>query len=128
MSNDVADYPNPDLAIEIDLSPSKIDRPGIYAALKSPRDWRFEDAMVSIEQLAADGTYYPAQTSRFLHVRPEEVVRWVLEDSITSLAELEGLTTSIASLGTTSQAGVPRNAPAAWPAVKRDQRHIRLAP
>jgi Uma2 family endonuclease len=29
----IADYPNPDLAIEIDLSPSQVDRPGIYAAL-----------------------------------------------------------------------------------------------
>ncbi len=33
-SNDVADYPNPDLAIEVDLSPPEIDRAGIYAALK----------------------------------------------------------------------------------------------
>jgi Uma2 family endonuclease len=32
-SNDVADYPNPDLAIEIDLSGPKVDRFGIYAAL-----------------------------------------------------------------------------------------------
>ncbi|MGB2612602.1 MAG: Uma2 family endonuclease [Isosphaeraceae bacterium] len=30
-SNDVADYPNPDLAIEVDISPSLVDRPGIYA-------------------------------------------------------------------------------------------------
>ena len=28
-SNDVADYPNPDLAIEVDLSPSQIDRPDL---------------------------------------------------------------------------------------------------
>jgi len=28
-SNDIADYPNPDLGIEVDISPSKIDRPGI---------------------------------------------------------------------------------------------------
>ena len=33
MSEDVADYPNPDLGVEVDVSPSKIDRPGIYAAL-----------------------------------------------------------------------------------------------
>ncbi|MGZ3387032.1 MAG: hypothetical protein ACXWNF_17085, partial [Isosphaeraceae bacterium] len=32
-SKDVADYPNPDLSIEVDISSSKIDRPGIYAAL-----------------------------------------------------------------------------------------------
>ena len=34
MSMDGADYPNPELAIEIDLSPSQIDRAGIYAALR----------------------------------------------------------------------------------------------
>ena len=39
-SNDVADYPNPDLAIEVDLSPSKIDRPSIYKALRVSEIWR----------------------------------------------------------------------------------------
>ena len=29
-SDDVADYPNPDLAIEVDISPPQIDRAGIY--------------------------------------------------------------------------------------------------
>ena len=36
--NTTADYPNPDLAIEIDISPSQMDRPAIYAALKVVRD------------------------------------------------------------------------------------------
>ena len=39
-SNKVEDYPNPDLAIEVDLSPSKIDRPGIYAALQVGELWQ----------------------------------------------------------------------------------------
>lgn len=34
-SKDVAEYPNPDLAIEVDFSPSMINRAGIYAALHS---------------------------------------------------------------------------------------------
>ena len=42
MSSDVAEYPNPDLALEVDLSPSKIDRPGIYAALRVAEVWRFD--------------------------------------------------------------------------------------
>ena len=41
-SKDVAEYPNPDLAIEVDISPSKIDRPGIYAALRVAEVWRFD--------------------------------------------------------------------------------------
>ena len=40
-ANDVAHYPDPDLAIEVDLSPSSLDRPGIYAALKVAEVWRF---------------------------------------------------------------------------------------
>ena len=39
-SDDVDLYPNPDLAVEVDISPPKIDRPGIYAALQVPEFWR----------------------------------------------------------------------------------------
>jgi Uma2 family endonuclease len=75
-SNDLADCPNPDLAIEIDISPPKIDRPGIYAALKVTEVWRRgEDATITIEQLGDDGQYVAAKSSRFLHVRPEEVMQ-----------------------------------------------------
>jgi Uma2 family endonuclease len=78
-SNDVADYPNPDLAVEIDISPPKIDRPGIYAALAVSEVWRFQDEAVSIEQLGPDGVYATAAASRFLHVRPDEVTRWLAD-------------------------------------------------
>jgi Uma2 family endonuclease len=75
-SNDLADCPNPDLAIEIDISPPKIDRPGIYAALKVTEVWRRgEDATITIEQLGDDGQCVAAKSSRFLHVRPEEVMQ-----------------------------------------------------
>jgi hypothetical protein len=52
-SNDGADYPIPDLVIEIGFSPSKIDRPGIYSTLRIPEVWRFKNDIVSIEQVAA---------------------------------------------------------------------------
>ncbi len=81
-SNDIADYPNPDLAIEVDISPSLVDRPAIYAALKVSEVWRFEEKSMVIEHLGEDGTYAPAESSRFLPVRAEEVYRWVaVEDS-----------------------------------------------
>jgi Uma2 family endonuclease len=78
-SNDVADYPNPDLAVEIDISRSKIDRPGIYAALKVFEVWRCQDEAVTIEQLQEDGSYATAAASRFLHVRPDEVTQWLTD-------------------------------------------------
>ncbi len=39
-SDDIGDYPNPDLTVEVDVSPPKIDRSGIYAALNVPEFWR----------------------------------------------------------------------------------------
>src|SRR5208337_5316528 len=82
MSMDGAAYPNLDLAIEVDLSPSKIDRPGIYAALSVAEVWRFdgERKRIVIERLSEDGTYQTVDMSEFLPVRSEEVARWVLEE------------------------------------------------
>jgi Uma2 family endonuclease len=92
LSDIVADYPNPDLAIEIDISPSKIDRPGIYAALKVREFWRVRKGKVSIEQLNPDGNYKPVAASTFLRVRPEDVTRWLFnEDSKMRLAWKERL-------------------------------------
>ena len=86
-AKDIADIPNPDLAIEIDLSPSQVDRPGIYAALKVAEVWRFDGVSVVIERLEPDGTYAAAEMSLFLPVRAEEICRWVeKEDSSNELA------------------------------------------
>jgi Uma2 family endonuclease len=80
-SNNVADYPNPDLAIEIDISPSQIDRPSIYRALNVKEVWRFDGRSLVIEQLRGDGTYGLADSSQFLPVRAEEVLRWLIEEN-----------------------------------------------
>ncbi len=81
-SKDVAEYPNPDLAIEVDVSPSKIDRAAIYAALRVAEIWRFdgERRRIVIERLSEDGSYQTVNMSQFLPVRSEEVGRWVLEE------------------------------------------------
>jgi Uma2 family endonuclease len=62
-SQNIDDYPNPDLAIEIDMSPPQIDRHAIYAALRVPELWRFDGESVVIAQLGSDGTYSPTVTS-----------------------------------------------------------------
>ena len=80
-SNNVAHYPNPDLAIEIDISPSQIDRASIYRALNIKEVWRFDGKCLVIEQLRSDGTYGPADSSLFLPVRAEEILRWVAEEN-----------------------------------------------
>jgi len=82
VSNNIDDYPNPDLAIEVDISPPKIDRPGIYAALRVAELWRFDGSHVVIERLDASGVYAPVASSGFLPVSAEDVRRWVVaEDS-----------------------------------------------
>ena len=59
-SDDVDLYPNPDLAVEVDISPPRINRPGIYASLQVPELWRARKQSVSIEHLSSDGKYAPA--------------------------------------------------------------------
>jgi Uma2 family endonuclease len=91
-SNDIAEYPNPDLAVEVDLSPSKIDRARIYSELRVSEVWRFHDGTVSIDQIGVDGSYVPAESSRFLHVRPDEIIRWLVnEDSGNRVAPRKSL-------------------------------------
>ena len=79
-SQKIRDYPNPDMAAEVDVSRPKIDRQGIYAALQVSEVWRVFEGRVSFEQLQPDGKYAPVLMSRFLHVTPEEVERWVLRE------------------------------------------------
>ncbi len=74
--------PPPDLAIEIDISPPEVDRPGIYAAMKVAELWRFDGQKVVIERLGRDGRYRPAQASRLLKVRADELTHWLcVEDT-----------------------------------------------
>jgi Uma2 family endonuclease len=79
-SNDVADYPNPDLAIEVDITPPQVDRAGIYAALRVAEVWRFDDDQVIFERLTPGGKYAVVEASGFLPVRAEEARHWLVEE------------------------------------------------
>jgi Uma2 family endonuclease len=81
-SSDISDYPNPDLAVEIDMSRSEIDRPSIYAALRVAEIWRFDGKSLVIEQLGADGRYTASKSSRFVPILPDEIVSWVNADDV----------------------------------------------
>jgi Uma2 family endonuclease len=82
-SDDIADYPNPDLAIEVDVSRPQVDRAGIYAALRVAEVWRLHGETLTIERLTPEGTYATVTSSGFLPVRAEEVRRWVIEEDAT---------------------------------------------
>jgi len=79
-SNDVADYPNPDLAIEVDISPSQVDRPEIYAKLQVAELWRFDGQTLTIERLGDHGRYLPIEASEFLKIRADQVTPWLIEE------------------------------------------------
>jgi Uma2 family endonuclease len=85
--NTAADYPNPDLVVEIDVSPSLVDRAAIYAALKVSEVWRFDSDQVVFEQLGADGQYAEIKQSQWLPVRPEDVRRWLIDENSTDDTE-----------------------------------------
>ncbi len=91
-SDDVDRYPNPDLAVEIDISTPKIDRPGIHAALGVPEFWRVRKGAVTIEHLGPNEKYTTAARSLYLPVTAEDLTRWVFtEDSACLVAWEERL-------------------------------------
>jgi hypothetical protein len=82
-SMDPADYPKPDMAVEIDISPSQVDRPSIYAALDVSEVWRIKrDRKVVIEHLQPDGSYAPAEVSRFLGISADEIRGWLSAEDV----------------------------------------------
>ena len=79
-SRDLADIPNPDLAIEVDISVPQTDRAGIYAALGVSEVWRFVGGRLVIDGLTPEGRYVEDESSQFLPVTAAEVTRWVVEE------------------------------------------------
>lgn len=55
--------PPPDLALEIDISHSSLDRLSIYAAIGVPEIWRYENESIVFHFLGTDGYYSPATKS-----------------------------------------------------------------
>ena len=74
------DYPNPDLAIEIDMSGPQVDRPAIYAALRVAEVWRLNRKGFVIEHFQADGSYAEVKESRFLGIPAEVIFEWLSAD------------------------------------------------
>jgi len=88
-SNDVADYPNPELAIEVDISPPQLDRAGIYAALQIAEVWRFDGESLAIMKLKPDGQYTGVESSQFLPIRADEILRWVVHEKSADISAWE---------------------------------------
>jgi Uma2 family endonuclease len=63
---DLAVDPPPDLAIEVDITHSSLDRLEVYAQLRIPEVWRFDGTALTIYVLSAEGAYAPSATSSCL--------------------------------------------------------------
>ncbi len=55
--------PPPDLAVEVEISRSALDRMGIYATLGVSEVWRCDGTHLRIERLRSDGAYEPCTHS-----------------------------------------------------------------
>jgi Uma2 family endonuclease len=70
--------PPPDLAIEVDITSSSLDRMGIYADLGVPEIWRFDGNSVTMYERDVNGRYQTRDVSRcFPSLRPADVERFL---------------------------------------------------
>jgi Uma2 family endonuclease len=60
---DLTRDPPPDLAIEVDVTSSSVNRMAIYAALGVPEVWRWRDGALQVFLLQVDGTYAAVASS-----------------------------------------------------------------
>jgi Uma2 family endonuclease len=61
---DLAVDPPPDLALEIEISRSTLDRMAIYAALQIPEVWRWDGETLTVMLLTARGSYRASSRSK----------------------------------------------------------------
>jgi Uma2 family endonuclease len=79
---DLTQDPPPDLAIEIDITSSSLNRMGIYAALGVPELWRFDGETLQVYQLGVDGAYSPRPHSLAFPLLPLAEVVSLLQQSV----------------------------------------------
>jgi Uma2 family endonuclease len=79
--------PPPDLAIEIDVSRSSIDKMAIYAALGVPEFWRLDDGVVRFHRLGPEGRYEAVESSpAFPFLGRTDVEEWLRRRESMSLS------------------------------------------
>ena len=76
-SNDVSDYPIPDLAIEVDHSPAKIDRDSVYVALGIPEVWKYDGDEARFYELGTEGIYKEMAQSPILKIHSTDLAEWM---------------------------------------------------
>lgn len=71
--------PPPDLAIEVDITSSFLDRLAVYGALGVPEIWRWEDSEIVALLRQPDGSYRESTVSAlFPYASLADLVRWIV--------------------------------------------------
>lgn len=77
---DLRRHPPPDLALEVDVTHSSMNRMEIYASLRVPEVWRLDGDWLTFHVLADDGTYKQARESRaFPGITPADLLPFLKE-------------------------------------------------
>jgi Uma2 family endonuclease len=77
---DLRVHPPPDLALQIDVTHSSLDRVGIYASLQVPELWRLDGDELTFHVLDEKGVYASADQSRsFPGVKPADLLPFLKE-------------------------------------------------
>ncbi len=74
---DLNQYPPPDLAIEIDITSSSINRLALYAALGVPEVWRYDGSRLIIYQLEGEEYRVCDRSSTFPLITSSEIIRFL---------------------------------------------------
>ena len=74
---DLNQYPPPDLAIEIDITSSSINRLALYAALGVPEVWRYDGSRLIIYQLEGGEYRVCDRSSTFPLITSSEIIRFL---------------------------------------------------
>ena len=105
---DLAVSPPPDLALEVEVTLSAVDKLAIYGALGVPEVWRVrEDGTTLVLVRGADGAYAPADRSRAIPLLPPAVVTALLRrlEPVGTLTYFDLLTEFDTWLATVRDAG-----------------------
>lgn len=81
-------FPPPDLAIEIDITSSSINRMSIYAALGVPEVWRYDGQTLTM-LILQNGEYHPQSNSKALpFLSSESILRFLSQRSMMGETQL----------------------------------------
>ncbi len=79
---DLAIDPPPDLVVEVDISHTDLDKPGLYAAMGVPEFWRYDGEVLRMYGLEG-GRYVEREVSLSFPLVPKSLLYALFQDCLT---------------------------------------------